>query len=116
MTTVFHNPRCSKSRAAVELLNSQGIEFDIVKYLETPPAEKELGEIVRMLGIEPAQLVRKGEKLFKELELGDQELSDKQWLAVLAANPTLIERPIVVHDGKAAIGRPIENIVEIFGQ
>lgn len=114
MTTVFHNPRCSKSRAAVELLDSRGINFDVVKYLETPPSEKEIAKIVKMLGIEPAQLVRKGEKLLKELKLGDQNLSDKQWIAILAANPTLIERPIVVHDGRAAIGRPLENIVEIL--
>lgn len=116
MTTVFHNPRCSKSRAAVELLESREIEFDVVKYLEEPPSEKDLGKIVKMLGIKPEQLVRRGEKLFKELKLGDQELSDKQWIATLAANPTLIERPIVVHDGRAAIGRPLENIVEILDQ
>ncbi len=114
MTTVFHNPRCSKSRAAVELLNSRGIEFDVVEYLETPPSEKELGKIVKMLNIKPAQLVRTGEKLFKELKLGERELSDEQWIAILASNPALIERPIVVHDGKAAIGRPLENIVEIL--
>ena len=114
MTTIFHNPRCSKSRAAVELLESREIDFDMVKYLEDPPSEKELGKIVKMLGIKPQQLVRRGEKLFKELKLGDQELSDKQWIAILAANPTLIERPIVVHDGRAAIGRPLENIVEIL--
>ena len=114
MTTIFHNPRCSKSRAAVELLESRELDFDMVKYLEKPPSEKELGKIVKMLGIKPEQLVRRGEKLFKELKLGDQELSDKQWIAILAANPTLIERPIVVHDGRAAIGRPLENIVEIL--
>ncbi|MCO8122559.1 arsenate reductase (glutaredoxin) [Stieleria sp. TO1_6] len=116
MTTVFHNPRCSKSRAAVELLISRGIEFDVVEYLETPPSAKELGKIVKMLNIDPAQLVRTGEKLFKEMNLGDRELSDAQWIAILASNPTLIERPIVVYDGKAAVGRPLENIVEILDQ
>ena len=114
MTTIFHNPRCSKSRAAVELLESRGIEFDVVLYLQAPPSEKELGRIVQMLGIDPEQLVRKGEPLFKELGLGDQELSDKEWIATLSANPKLIERPIVLHGGSAAIGRPIENIVEIL--
>jgi arsenate reductase len=114
MTTIFHNPRCSKSRAAVELLESRGIDFDVVKYLQLPPSEKELERIVELLGIDPEQLVRKGEKLFKELGLGHQELSDKQWIATLSANPELIERPIVVHDGRAAIGRPIEKIVEIL--
>ncbi|TWU40251.1 Arsenate reductase [Novipirellula aureliae] len=114
MTTVFHNPRCSKSRAAVEFLESRGIDFDVVKYSETPPSKKEIAKIVKMLGIKPVQLVRKGEKLFKELKLGDQELSDFQWIEIFAANPTLIERPIVVHGGRAAIGRPLENIVEIL--
>lgn len=116
MTTVFHNPRCSKSRAAVELLESRGIDFKVVHYLEVPPSEKELGRIIRMLGITPEQLVRKGEKRFNELGLADQELSDDQWIATLSANPKLIERPIVVHDGKAAIGRPIEKIVEILDE
>ncbi|WP_147869701.1 arsenate reductase (glutaredoxin) [Stieleria maiorica] len=116
MTTIYHNPRCSKSRAAVELLRSHQIEFDIVKYLEDPPSEKELAKIVKMLGITPEQLVRKKEKRFNEMELGDQVMSDKQWIAILAANPSLIERPIVVHQGKAAIGRPTENITELLGQ
>lgn len=114
MTTIFHNPRCSKSRAAVELLESRAIDFDVVLYLQSPPSEKELGRIVQMLGIDPEQLVRKGEQLFKDLGLADQELSDKEWIATLSANPKLIERPIVVHGESAAIGRPIENIVEIL--
>ncbi|QDV68769.1 Arsenate reductase [Rosistilla carotiformis] len=114
MTTIYHNPRCSKSRAAVELLDSRKIEYTVVKYLETPPTEKELSEIVAMLGIPPQQLARRGEAVFKELGLGEKPLSDKEWLAVLAANPKLIERPIVVHEGQAAIGRPIENIAAIL--
>lgn len=114
MTKVFHNPRCAKSRAAVELLESLGLEFEIVKYLDDPPSEEELAGIVKMLGISPEQLVRRGEKLFKELKLADRELTDKEWIATLSANPKLIERPIVIHDGKAAVGRPIENIVEIL--
>ncbi|TWU20472.1 Arsenate reductase [Novipirellula galeiformis] len=116
MTTIFHNPRCSKSREAVELLQSSGIQFDVVKYLEHPPSEKELGKIVKMLGIKPEQLVRKKEKLFAELQLGDKSLSDNEWLATLAAHPKLIERPIVVHNQKAAIGRPIENIAALLDE
>ncbi|QDV85251.1 ArsC/Spx/MgsR family protein [Planctomycetes bacterium TBK1r] len=69
-----------------------------------------------MLGIKPAELVLKGEKLFKELKLGEQELSDKEWIAILASHPSLIERPIVLHEGRAAIGRPLENVVEILDQ
>ncbi|TWU15515.1 arsenate reductase (glutaredoxin) [Allorhodopirellula heiligendammensis] len=114
MTTVFHNPRCSKSRAAVELLSSRGLEFEVVKYLESPPSEKEIRKIVKLLGIEPARLVRKGEKLFKDLKLAEQDLSDEEWIAILASYPALIERPIVVHEGRAAIGRPLENVVEIL--
>ncbi|WP_145352476.1 arsenate reductase (glutaredoxin) [Roseimaritima multifibrata] len=114
MTTIFHNPRCSKSRQAVQLLEDRAIEFDVVKYLDDPPSERELSKIVKMLGIRPSQLVRKGEQSYKDLGLSDKELTDKQWIEILVANPKLIERPIVVHDGKAAIGRPIENIEEIL--
>nr|WP_229360752.1 arsenate reductase (glutaredoxin) [Fuerstiella marisgermanici] len=114
MTTIYHNPRCSKSRSALELLQSRGIPFEGVKYLDDPPDEKKLGQIVKWLGIKPEQLVRKKEKLFAELQLGEKSLSDKEWIAVLAANPKLIERPIVVHGKKAAIGRPLENISELL--
>ena len=75
MTTIFHNPRCSKSRAALDLLHSRGIEFEVIRYLDTPPSKKELVEIIALLRIQPAQLVRKGEKLFKELNLVDQEFN-----------------------------------------
>ncbi|SMP45882.1 arsenate reductase [Neorhodopirellula lusitana] len=116
MTTLYHNPRCSKSRAAVALLEEHGLEFETVKYLQDAPNEKELTKIVKMLGIPPSKLVRKGEKRFKELDLANQDLTDKQWIAILAENPVLIERPIVVHNGKAAIGRPLENVTEILNQ
>ncbi|EMI15863.1 arsenate reductase [Rhodopirellula maiorica SM1] len=116
MTTIYHNPRCSKSRQAVELLESHGVEFDVVKYLDAPPSEKELGRIVKLLGIKPEQLVRKKEKLFGELGLGDKQLSDNDWIATLAAHPKLIERPIVVHGKKAAIGRPLENITQLLDE
>ncbi len=114
MTTIFHNPRCSKSRAAVELLQTRGLPFEVVKYLENAPSEQELAEIVDMLAIRPEQLVRKKEKRFGELQLDGKALSDQDWLAILAANPILIERPIVGHDKKAAIGRPLENISDLL--
>lgn len=114
MTTIYHNPRCSKSRAAVALLEARGIDFEVVKYLEHPPSEKELRRIVKLLGIKPQQLVRKGEKVYKQLGLGDQTLSDKEWITTLVAHPTLIERPIVVHADGAAIGRPTENIADLL--
>ncbi len=114
MTEIYHNPRCTKSRAALKLLESRGIDADVVKYLEEPPSEQELRQIVKMLGIKPRELARKGETLFRELGLGDKDLTDKQWISILAKNPKLIERPIVVHNGKAAIGRPTENIEAIL--
>ncbi len=114
MTKIYHNPRCTKSRAALELLESRGLEFEVVKYLDEPPSEKELRQIVKMLGIKPRELVRRGESLFKELGLSEKELTDKEWISVLAENPKLIERPIVVHNGKAAIGRPTENVEAIL--
>ncbi|MCC9603302.1 arsenate reductase (glutaredoxin) [Stieleria sp. JC731] len=114
MTKIFHNPRCSKSREAVELLRSRDIEFQEVRYLDDPPSAKELKQVVKMLGIKPADLVRRKEKLFKELQLEDQKLSDKKWIEIMVENPKLIERPIVIHNEHAAIGRPIEKIVELL--
>ncbi|MBB3209590.1 arsenate reductase [Rhodopirellula rubra] len=114
MTTILHNPRCSKSRAAVELLESRGVDFEVVKYLDNPPSEKELTRIVKLLGVSPETIVRKGEKLYKELGLADKKLSNREWIAMLVNNPKLIERPIVIHDEKAAVGRPLENIEAIL--
>lgn len=113
-TTILHNPRCSKSRAAMELLQSRGLEVQVIKYLETPPTAEQLGQIVALLGLKPVDLIRQGEPLFDKLGLADKSLSDAQWLDVLVDNPQLIERPIVVHNGRAAIGRPVERIVEIL--
>lgn len=115
MTKIYHNPRCSKSRAAHELLESRKLDFDTVKYLDTPPSAEQLADIIAMLGISPQALVRKGEALYKELALDESALSDADWIQLLADHPKLIERPIVVHNGKAAIGRPIDNIINILG-
>ncbi|WDQ17199.1 arsenate reductase (glutaredoxin) [Rhodopirellula sp. P2] len=114
MTKIYHNPRCTKSRQALQLLEERGIEPEIIKYLETPPSKKELTEIVKLLGIPAEGLVRKKEPLFKELNLGEQTLTEQQWIATMVEHPKLIERPIVIHDGKAAIGRPTENIAAIL--
>lgn len=111
---VYHNARCSKSRAACELIASKGLTADIINYLETPPSKEELRVLLAKLGMKPAQLVRRGEAVFKENYAG-RELSDDEWLDALVAHPILIERPIVVLNGKAAIGRPIENIAELLG-
>ncbi len=114
MTTIYHNPRCSKSRASLEMLEAKGINPTIVKYLDTPPGKTELTEILDKLGVQAEQIVRKGEALFGELGLADKNLSNEEWIEVLTQNPKLIERPIVVNGNKAAIGRPIERVIEIL--
>lgn len=114
MTTIYHNPRCSKSRASLQLLENNATDFKLVAYLDTPPSEAELTEILSLLGISAKQLVRTGESLYRELGLGEQDLNEAEWITILVKNPQLIERPIVVHNGKAAIGRPIENVIELL--
>ncbi len=112
---IYHNPRCSKSRATLKLLEERGIEPEIVKYLETPPSAEELKEIIRMLGLSSArELMRKKEKEYKELRLDDPSLSEEALIQAMVEHPRLIERPIVVKDGKAAIGRPPENVLAIL--
>ena len=112
--TIWHNPRCSKSRNAVALLEEQGVEATIVKYLETPPSKEEIVEVLKMLGISARELMRTKEDIYRELGLKD--VADENTLIdAMASNPKLIERPIVIKNAKAAIGRPIENIVELIG-
>jgi arsenate reductase len=111
--TIYHNPRCAKSRETLALLNERGIEPKVVEYLKTPPTAKELKAIVAKLGIKPEALVRKGEDVYKEKFAG-KTLPDAQWIEALAANPILIERPIVVRGDKAVIGRPPENVEKIL--
>lgn len=113
MITLYHNPRCTKSRATLALLTERGIEPKIVDYLKTPPTAKELKALVNKLGIKPEELVRKGEDVYKEKFAG-KTMTDAQWIQALAANPILIERPIVVNGDKAAIGRPPENVEKIL--
>lgn len=112
--TIYHNPRCSKSRKTLELLRSKGIEPVIVEYLEDPPTRKKLVEILAMLNLEPRQLMRKNESVYKEKKLDDTSLSREQLVNAMVENPILIERPIVITNGKAVIGRPPENILGII--
>lgn len=112
--TIYHNPRCSKSRQALELLQSRGIEPVIVKYLETPPDTDTLREILDQLGIPAADLLRKGESEFNELGLGDKLDDEAALVEAMTAHPRLIERPIVVANGKARLGRPPESVLEIL--
>lgn len=112
--TIFHNSRCSKSRATLALLRDKGIEPKIVEYLETPPSEKELADILAKLGMGPRDILRKGEKIYKQLELADADLPDNALITAMAGHPILIERPIVVNGDKAAIGRPPENVLGVL--
>jgi arsenate reductase len=111
--TIFHNPKCSKSRATLTLLQEHGVEPQIVEYLKTPPTAAELKAIVAKLGIKPEQLVRKGEDVYKTNYAG-RTLTDAQWLDALAKHPILIERPIVVSGNRAVLGRPPENVNELL--
>jgi len=111
--TIFHNPRCGKSRSALTLLHERGIEPRVIEYLKTPPTKAELRELIRKLGIVPESLVRTGETVYKE-QFSGKTLSDDQWLDALAANPILIERPIVVRGDRAVVGRPPERVLELL--
>lgn len=112
---IYHNPRCSKSRQTLKLLRERHIEPTIVEYLQTPTTTETLSHILSMLQISPRALLRKGESVYKELNLKNTELTDQELINMMVQNPILIERPIVIIDNqKAALGRPPENILEIL--
>lgn len=111
--TIYHNPKCSKSRATLALLEGRGIRPRIVEYLKAPPTVAELSAIVARLGIRPEALVRKGEDVYKSKYAG-KSMSDAEWIEAMVKDPTLIERPIVVTGDKAAIGRPPERVLELL--
>jgi arsenate reductase len=113
-TTIYHNPRCSKSRQTLELLNQRGVDADIVEYLQTPPDSAELSRILDLLEMQPRQLIRTGEAEYRELGLDDDTLSREQLIDAMVAHPRLIQRPIVIANGKAALGRPPEDVLEIL--
>ncbi len=112
--TMYHNPRCSKSRAALALLEERGVDIAIVKYLETPLSVEGLKGILSALGLSPREVMRKGEAAYKALGLADEALSDDALIDAMAANPILIERPIVVRGEKAVIGRPPERVLDLL--
>jgi arsenate reductase len=112
--TIYHNPRCTKSRQALQLLRDHGIEPQIIEYLKTPPTAAELAGLLKRLKLTPQQIVRRGEAAFREQKLADRELSDQAWLQLLAEQPSLIERPIVVRGPRAVIGRPPENVLTLL--
>jgi arsenate reductase (glutaredoxin) len=112
---IYHNPRCSKSRQALELLEKRQVGVPVVEYLKQPPDAKTLAQVCALLGMRPYDLVRRKEALFAELKLAAVDPGDDaRWYKVLAAHPALLERPIVVYNGKAALGRPPENVLKIL--
>ncbi|TCP25677.1 arsenate reductase [Tenacibaculum skagerrakense] len=113
MIKIYHNPRCSKSRQGLAIIEESGKEFTVVKYLDETLDEKELSELITLLNISPIELVRKNEKTWKEDYKG-KELSDQEIIKAMVENPKLIERPIVVNNKKAVIGRPPESINDIL--
>ncbi len=111
---LYHNPRCSKSRGALELLKEHGIEPEIIPYLDAPPSEAQLRELLGMLGIPARELLRTGEEEYKALGLADPALGEDALIAAMAAHPRLIERPVFVHQGRAVIGRPPERVLGLL--
>lgn len=112
--TLYHNPRCSKSRGALELLEARGLNPTIVRYLDTPPSAPEIKALLAKLGIGARQLLRTGEDEYKALNLADPSLDDAALIAAMASHPKLIERPILVAGDKAVIGRPPEKVLDIL--
>ncbi|MBJ6611144.1 MAG: arsenate reductase (glutaredoxin) [Candidatus Thiothrix moscowensis] len=112
--TIYHNPRCSKSRQTLEILQGKGITPTVVKYLDSPPDTATLNQLLELLGLEPRELMRQGEAEYTELNLADPSLSREQLIAAMVQNPRLIERPVVVANGKAVIGRPPQKVLDIL--
>lgn len=112
--TIYHNPRCSKSRQTLEILNDEGHEPTIIEYLKTPPSSAQLEKILDLLGMNPRELMRKKEKEYGELGLDNDALSREALVKAMAEHPILIERPIVVNGEKAALGRPPESVKKIL--
>ncbi len=112
--TIYHNPRCSKSRTTLKLLQEQGIEPEIIEYLKTPPDTLQLEDILTKLDFEPRQLMRRNEAEYKENNLNDESLDRQTLIQAMVAHPKLIERPIVLANDKAAIGRPPEDVLAIL--
>jgi len=111
---IWHNPRCSKSRQGLALIEEQGIEPTIVRYLEEPPSAEELDRVLNLMGKAPRDLMRRKESIYKELGLDDDNLTRSQLIVAMSENPKLIERPVVINGRRAALGRPPEAILEIF--
>ena len=112
--TIYHNPRCSKSRQTLSLLQEKSININVIEYLKTPPNISQLKQILKQLGYEPRQLMRKSEQIYKDLDLGNENKTAEDLIIAMTQNPILIERPIVLSGEKAAIGRPPESVLNIL--
>lgn len=112
--TIYHNPRCTKSRQTLQLLQDRGIEPNVIEYLKNPPTPQELADILDKLSMAPRALMRKQEAEYKANGLDDPALNNQALIDGMVANPILIERPIVIANGKAAVGRPPENVLAIL--
>lgn len=112
--SIYHNPRCSKSRQTLALIEEHGVSPEIVLYLETPPSEKELSELLQQLGKSAHEIVRVKEDVYKSLGLANKNLSEQQLIETMVANPKLIERPIVTNEKQAIVGRPPENVLALL--
>lgn len=110
---IYHNPRCSKSRQTLKLIEDANVNVEIIDYLNNPPSEKELADTLKKLGLKAEDILRKGEDVFKQKFKG-KALSEKEWIKAMIENPKLIERPIVIKGEKAVIGRPPENVNELL--
>lgn len=111
--TIYHNPRCSKSRQTLKLIQESDFEVEVVPYLLQPPSHEELDQILLKLDLEPEQIIRKGESLYQSHFKG-KHYSRKEWIQILVKNPVLIERPIVVKGTQAVLGRPPQNVKKLF--
>jgi arsenate reductase len=111
---IYHNPRCSKSRETLALIEEYGVQPQVIEYLKQPPTIVELKKILKLLGMEPRQLMRSKEALYAELKLDNAKLSHEDLIEAMVNNPSLIERPIVLANGKAALGRPPEQVLAIL--
>ena len=112
---IYHNARCSKSRQTRAILDDRGLDYEVVEYLQQPPSEQELKKILKLLGKKPLEIMRTGEKLFKELGLSKKDdRPDDEWIRLMVENPKLIERPIVINGDRAVMGRPPEDVVDIL--
>ena len=111
--TIYHNPRCSKSRQTLQLLRDRGIEPEIVEYLKAPPSADEMESVLGLLGMEPRALMRSKEAAYREAGMADEGHSRRALIELMVANPIVIERPVVVNGARAALGRPPENVLSV---